>query len=62
MAEDRSYDTSGKLRSYSNDETPLRSTGETVEATTDISSHSNTLLFCLLPEWQKTGATTLVAS
>ena len=45
MAEDRSYDTSGKLRSYSNDETPLRSTGETVEVTTDISSHSNTLRF-----------------
>ena len=45
MAEDRSYDTSGKLRSYSNDETPLRSTGETVEVTTDISSHSNTSRF-----------------
>ena len=45
MAEDRSYDTSGKLRSYSNDETPLLSASETVEVTTDISSHSNTSCF-----------------
>jgi len=45
MTDDRSYDGSSNLRSYSNDETPLLSTRNTVEVTTGIGSHSNTSRF-----------------